>query len=271
VKRAFAEESVAEKVQLLGINSINIVRILVQSVYYFYSYFRVAVDIERPVDYVVPTGNFGDILAGYYAKRMGLPIGKLVIATNENDILTRFMESGEYKVADAVKPTVTPSMDIQVSSNFERYLFELAGRDDCKVKNWMQDLCKFGGFKVSAWELTMATSDFVAYRASEEECLDTIRLVAKSTKGDLVIDPHTAVGLHVAIKYKKSSDERNPIICLATAHPAKFPATVSKALAGSGVDAGNWISHPSLVELESRPRKVQKLESFALGSLFKYF
>ena len=135
----------------------------------------------------------------------------------------------------------------------------------------MHDLCKFGGFRVSAGELEMATSDFIAYRVSEGECLDTIRRVAEETKGDFVIDPHTAVGLHVAFKYKESVEVGNPIVCLATAHPAKFPTTVSKALAGSGVNASNWISHPSLVDLQSRPQRVQKLEKFALDSLFEHF
>lgn len=226
------------------------------------------------MDFVVPTGNFGNVLAGYYAKRMGLPVGNLVIATNENDILVRFMTDGVYSLAteEGVQPTITPSMDIQLSSNFERYLYELAGRNTLKVAGWMKRLAFRGNFSVSSKELEQAQNDFVAYMTTQSECLDTISKVAMVTRGDLVIDPHTAVGVHAAYHHRatRGPDAVSPIICLATAHPAKFPDAVSCGLAQAGIRSDHWLTHHKLRGLESLPRRVQDLPDFSISTLRSY-
>jgi threonine synthase len=266
VKQAFADKEVQSQFQLLGINSINIVRILVQTVYYFYSYLRLAKKIGDPVDYSVPTGNFGDILAGYYAKRMGLPLGQLVIAANCNDILPRFLATGTYSLNNVV-PTISPSMDIQISSNFERYLYELSGRNSDQVATWMHCLNTKGSFSVSSAELTQARRDFSGYVITQDGCLDTISQIAQRSKGMIVLDPHSAIGVSAA---SQARNHNVPIISLATAHPAKFPDAVSKALDGAGIKNSPWLSHPSLTALVGKDKNVGKLNAFKLKALLKY-
>jgi threonine synthase len=221
VKRLFNDASFRDQVSLTGVNSINWARILAQVVYYF----TAAVDVgapERPVSFTVPTGNFGDIFAGYVAKRMGLPIDRLVIATNSNDILARTLETGRYELRD-VMATASPSMDIQISSNFERLLFEAYDRDAAAIRALMADLAK-GGFVLSETALAAIRADFVAGRADEAETLAAIRETRERT--GFLPDPHTAVGLAVAKRFRHADE---PMLTLSTAHPAKFTEAVAAA------------------------------------------
>ncbi|HEY9213783.1 MAG TPA: threonine synthase, partial [Ancylobacter sp.] len=179
---------------------------------------------HRPVSFVVPTGNFGDVLAGYVAKRMGLPISKLTIATNVNDILVRTLATGRYEVT-GVEPSSSPSMDIQVSSNFERVLFETLERDAGALRGMMAALSQSGSFSPPNSALQAIRADFDAGRADEEQTLETIARVRRET--GYLLDPHTAVAVSVAERVP--SDPRVPQVVLATAHPAKFPDAVERA------------------------------------------
>jgi len=221
LKDMFNDLAFRDEVRLAGVNSINWARVLAQVVYYF----SAAVSLGAPgrgVSFTVPTGNFGDIFAGYIARQMGLPIDRLVIATNQNDILDRAMRSGQY-MTNGVKPSVSPSMDIQVSSNFERVLFDAYGRDGRAVAALMGEL-KTGGFKISQGALEMLRATFASGRCSEDETLATIARIYAAT-GE-VLCPHSAVGVKVAEEHMGDG----PMITLATAHPAKFPDAVEKAI-----------------------------------------
>jgi threonine synthase len=223
VKRQFNHHRFRDSVRLTGINSINWARIVAQVVYYF----TTAVALggpHRKVAFTVPTGNFGDIFAGYVAWRMGLPVDRLVIATNVNDILVRTLATGAYELRD-VHATTSPSMDIQVSSNFERLLFDAHGRDAGAVRAQMGSLAQSGRFLIDARALGEIRSIFSAGRADEEETAATIRTVRKET--GYLLDPHSAVG--VAVAEKETRDPALPMIVLATAHPAKFPDAVAAA------------------------------------------
>ncbi|MEZ5725055.1 MAG: threonine synthase [Paracoccaceae bacterium] len=222
LKDLFNDHAFRDEVGLAGVNSINWARVLAQVVYYFTS----AVSLGAPgreVDFTVPTGNFGDILAGLVAKRMGLPIGQLVIATNQNDILHRALTTGEYRIGQ-VAPSISPSMDIQVSSNFERALFWAYGSDAGAIRQIMDEL-KAGGFTISQGALQALHEDFISGRASEAETLDMIRLIRDET-GEILC-PHSAVGVKVAREHLRAG---TPMITLATAHPAKFPDAVEQAV-----------------------------------------
>ncbi|MGK0289856.1 MAG: threonine synthase [bacterium] len=223
VKDIFNDLEFKDEFSLGAVNSINWARILAQIVYYFYATFRFEEKYGKdvPLKFSVPSGNFGDIFAGYVAKQMGLPIEKLIIATNENDILARVLQTGEYKIA-GVHPTISPSMDIQISSNFERFLFDLFGRDGAVLRSKMDDLKTKGGFTLSPEELKKAQEHFSGVSANTEETLACIKEVAEQ---GMVLDPHTAVGV-VAAK-KETTDN---VICLATAHPAKFRDAVVEAI-----------------------------------------
>jgi threonine synthase len=227
VKALFNDIPFRDRVALAGVNSINWARILAQIVYYVTSALALGAPARR-VSFTVPTGNFGDIYAGYVAKRIGLPIGRLVIATNENDILDRAIRTGRYEVR-GVRPTASPSMDIQVSSNFERLLFEAGERDSAFVRGVTNALAQSGGFTIPEGPLERIRAAFDSGSTDEAETATTIGGVLAST-GELV-DPHTAVGLAVARKYL----DRAPMIALATAHPGKFPDAVRKA---SGSEPG---------------------------------
>jgi len=221
LKDMFNDFTFRDEVRLAGVNSINWARVLAQVVYYFSSAVSLGAP-DRQVSFTVPTGNFGDIFAGYIAKRMGLPIDRWVVATNQNDILHRCLSSGDYTTS-GVHPSISPSMDIQVSSNFERALFDAYGRDGTAVAQLMDEL-KSGGFKVSQGALHALRDQFDSGRASEDE---TLAMIAKAnaTTGELLC-PHSAIGVKVA------EDLRNPdvpMITLATAHPAKFPDAVEQA------------------------------------------
>ncbi|MBT9245468.1 threonine synthase [Gemmobacter fulvus] len=221
VKDMFNDFAFRDGVRLAGVNSINWARVLAQVVYYFSSAVSLGAP-HRAVSFTVPTGNFGDIFAGYIARKMGLPIDTLVIATNQNDILDRAMTSGAY-VMDGVKPSISPSMDIQVSSNFERALFDAYGRDGAAISALMAEL-KSGGFTISQGAVQMLRDTFASGRCSEEETLATIRAQFAAT-GEILC-PHGAVGVKVAEEHLGAA----PMITLATAHPAKFPDAVERAM-----------------------------------------
>lgn len=220
LKDMFNDFDFREGVKLAGVNSINWARVLAQVVYFFSSAVALGAP-HREVSFTVPTGNFGDIFAGYIAKKMGLPIRELVIATNQNDILHRTLQTGAYTKAETIASS-SPSMDIQVSSNFERALFDMYGRDGNAVAQLMEEL-KSGSFKISQGPLENLRETFTSGRASEEECEATIKEMAQST-GE-VLCPHTAV----AVKVAKEHLGVVPMITLSTAHPAKFPDAVEAA------------------------------------------
>ncbi|BCH26138.1 threonine synthase [Mesorhizobium sp. L-8-3] len=222
VKDMFNDHGFRDHVALAGVNSINWARIMAQIVYYFSSALSLGAP-DRAVSFTVPTGNFGDIFAGYAARRMGLPVERLVIATNDNDILARTLASGSYETRGVVA-TTSPSMDIQVSSNFERLLFEASGRDAATVRRYMAGLKQSGAFTLDAPVLAAIRNEFAAGRASVEETAAAIRGTLDGT--GYLLDPHTATGVHVARSHGGSA---TPMVVLATAHPAKFPAAVEAA------------------------------------------
>ncbi len=223
VKGLFNHHTFRDAVALSGVNSINWARVVAQVVYYFTSAVALGAP-AREVDFTVPTGNFGDIFAGYVAKRMGLPIRMLRIAANVNDILPRTLKTGIYEVRE-VHATASPSMDIQVSSNFERLLFEAGGRDAGSVRRLMDQLKQSGRFVLPGAMLAKIREEFDAGRADENETSAAIRAAWREI-GDLV-DPHTAVAL--AVTDRDNSDSRVPNIVLSTAHAAKFPDAVEAA------------------------------------------
>ena len=214
----FADKDFCTSINMSGVNSINWARIIVQVVYYFFSYFKVSHNLEK-INFSVPTGNFGNIYAGYIAKKMGLPINKLIVAANSNDILKRVIKTGIYKPLK-VEHTVSPSMDIQVASNFERLIFDICSNNSKKVIKLMNDLNKLGEFKLEEEDLVKINETFCAESLSEEETKLIIKKMYKD-QGKLV-DPHTAVAIGVV---DKVSLEGNVII-LATAHPSKFSDVV---------------------------------------------
>jgi len=219
VKDMFNDNEFREKINMSGVNSINWARIICQIVYYFYAAFKIG---KQSISFSVPTGNFGDIYAGYMAKKMGLPIDKLIVATNENDILQRVINTGEYK-PDEVKPSLSPSMDIQVSSNFERLLFNILNGDDKKVSALMNDLKTKGFFKLDQQSLKIIKKDFCAEKINDEETLAIIKNLNIESK--FILDPHTATAVGAAKKISNLSET----IILGTAHPYKFLETVKKA------------------------------------------
>lgn len=221
VKAMFNDQPFRDRVGLSGVNSINWARIMAQIVYYFSSAITFGAP-DRPVSFTVPTGNFGDIFAGYAAKQMGLPIDRLVIATNDNDILARTLETGRYETRGVVE-TTSPSMDIQVSSNFERLLFEASNRDSGSITTAMEGLKQSGAFTIDSATLDRIRADFSAGRSRMDETAGIIRTLLAET--GYLADPHTATGIKVARENPQSS----PMIILATAHPAKFPAAVEAA------------------------------------------
>lgn len=242
VKAMFNDIDFRDRLKISGVNSINWARIMAQVVYYFTAAISLG-SPDRKVSFTVPTGNFGDIFAGYVAKKMGLPIDRLVIATNENDILARTLKTGRYEMR-GVSATTSPSMDIQISSNFERLLFEAYDRDDSAIRAAMESLRQSGGFEIKPDALKAIRKEFRAGRASEKQVASTIRDTLAET--GYLLDPHTAVGVFVAQKFEKPS---SPMVTLATAHPAKFPAAVKSA---SGIDPAlpAWLA--DLMDREER-------------------
>jgi threonine synthase len=227
VKELFSDLDFKARYKLGAVNSINWARILAQIVYYFYIYFKVTGDAfeGKKVRFAVPTGNFGNILAGYYAKMMGLPIDKLILATNENNILYRLVQNGDYSIENVVE-TYSPSMDIQLSSNLERYLYYLFEENPDILNKKMDELKREKRIIFSENQIKQIQKDFISAYTTNNETLTTIRDFYKET--GYILDPHTACGIN-AIKVC-SGDKYVTDICLATAHPAKFPEAVSKAI-----------------------------------------
>ena len=221
LKGAFNDLAFRDEVSLSAVNSINWARVVAQVVYYITAALAVGAP-DRKVSFAVPTGNFGCVFAGYGAVQMGLPVEKLIVATNRNDILYRFFQTGAYRAEDVVA-TQSPSMDIQVASNFERLLFDLAGRDGAIVRQQMAAVSEQGGFEVSPEALQQAREMFLSHRVDEAATTATIGEVFREY--GIAIDPHTAVGLRAARELMPNG----PVISLATAHPAKFPDAVEKA------------------------------------------
>ncbi|MES0864673.1 threonine synthase [Ruegeria sp. SCPT10] len=252
LKDMFNDFDFRDEVKLAGVNSINFARVLAQIVYYF----SAAVSLGAPhrkVSFTVPTGNFGDIFAGYLAKRMGLPIHRLVVATNQNDILHRCLSGEGYFKGDTI-PSISPSMDIQVSSNFERALYYAYGEDGSAVAQLMDEL-KAGGFNVSQGAMEALRESFDSGRVSEDETLETIKHTL-AHNAELVC-PHSAIGIKVAEDHRAADV---PMITLATAHPAKFPAAVEKA-------SGEHPPLPSrMSDLYERPERVTRIAN-DLGAL----
>ena len=261
VKAMFNHHAFRDQVRLSGVNSINWARIVAQAVYYFTAAVALGAP-HRKVAFTVPTGNFGDVYAGYVASKMGLPIDRLVVATNVNDILARTFATGTYDIREVVA-TTSPSMDIQVSSNFERLLFDAYGRDAHAVRGLMGSLAQSRRFSVSAPALKALRTLFSAERAEEQEVAATIRTWMR--EAEYCADPHTAVALAVA--EKETRDPSVPMVVLSTAHPAKFPDAVKAAC---GVDPGlpDWLS--DLPKREERitvlPNDQHQVERFVLSA-----
>ena len=246
LKDMFNDFTFRDEVRLAGVNSINFARVLAQVVYYFTAAVALGAP-HRKVSFTVPTGNFGDVFAGYLAKKMGLPIERLVVATNQNDILHRALSSGEY-ATHGVTPTISPSMDIQVSSNFERALFDAYGRDGAAVAQLMDEL-KQGGFHISQGALQALRGDFASGRAGEDQTAAMIAR-ARAEMGELLC-PHSAVGVHVAQDFLGAT----PMVTLATAHPAKFPDAVEAA-------TGLRPALPArMADLFERPERMTRVEN----------
>jgi threonine synthase len=247
VKGLFNHHAFRDQVRLSGVNSINWARIVAQAVYYFTAAAALGTP-HRKVAFTVPTGNFGDVFAGYVAERMGLPIDRLVVATNVNDILVRTLATGTYELRDVVA-TSSPSMDIQVSSNFERLLFEAYGRDDKAVRALMASLAQSRSFSISSPALAEIRTVFSANRADEQEVSACIRTVLRET--GRFVDPHTAVG--IAVAEKETRDPLIPIIVLGTAHASKFPDAV-EAACGVRPALPDW-----LADLNGRKERVTSM------------
>ncbi|WP_424767571.1 threonine synthase [Paenibacillus sp. sgz302251] len=216
IKDLFADLDFKATNHLAAINSINFVRIMAQTVYYFYAYLQITKQTgAKQVNFSVPTGNFGDIFAGYLAKRMGLPVGKLILATNENNILERFILEGVYKPG-GFRSTYSPSMDIQVASNFERYLYYVLDEDAAQIRKLMDQFKAEGQIVISGEALSRVQAEFGAHGVQGQECLDTIK---KYKAAGYLLDPHSACGVAAADKYENGQEIT---VSLATAHPAKF-------------------------------------------------
>ena len=255
VKDMFNENDFREKINMSGVNSINWARIICQIVYYFYSVFKIN---KKNISFSVPTGNFGDAYAGYMAKKMGLPIDKLIIATNENNILQRVINTGEYKPG-IVKPSLSPSMDIQISSNFERLLFDILGEDDKKVALLMNNLKTKGFFKLDQEAVKIIKKDFCAEKINDKEVLDIIKNFNLESK--FILDPHTATAFGAVKKIKNLSET----IILGTAHPYKFLETVKKA---TGIEVTPPPQLSNIVDKEERfdilDNNISKIKSYIL-------
>lgn len=230
MKTVFEDREFAAEVGLSAVNSINLARILAQCVYYLYAFFRLLADVSEKTTFVVPTGNFGNVLAGWLVQRMGVPLKGFRVATNQNDILHRLFKSGTYELED-VAPSVAPSMDIQVASNFERFIYYAEGRDQAKVRDIIQTFKSTGKYVFEDFD----PDTFSSSRTDDDGIAQIIREVYE--KYDYVVDPHTACGF--------TDIGKEPEIILSTAHPAKFPDTILHAV---GVDS----THPTLEALKSK-------------------
>ncbi len=219
VKQMFSDLDFSKSINMSGVNSINWARIIAQAVYYFYVYFKL--DIDKPISFSVPTGNFGDVFAGYLAKQMGLPIDKLIVATNENDIMHRAISNGDY-VSKKVKETSSPSMDIQLASNFERLIYYVNNSNSEITSNIMKKVNN-NEYRIEKSNLNIIQKDFVSESCDEDETLEIIK--ENYEKNSVILDPHTAVGVGAANKLNL-----NDCVVLSTAHPCKFPAATDNAI-----------------------------------------
>jgi threonine synthase len=265
VKSLFADEKFRNDVNLSAVNSINWVRIMAQIVYYAVAAVALGAG-QRPVSFAVPTGNFGNVYAGWVARRMGVPIKNLVVASNRNDILTRFFETGEMKI-EGVVPSLSPSMDIQISSNFERYLCDLMGRDYQSLAKLMEGFKTQKSFRLSGSLMEKARNDFHSYRCTDIQTLEMMKQCHKAT--GIVIDPHTAVGFHAA-QQEMERDPVTPMVMMACAHPAKFPDAVRQA---TGIDP---VMPPSLAAVRNKaehlivlPRDTDRVQKYIRQSVNK--
>ena len=222
VKAMFADKSFANEIKMSGVNSINWARIIAQSVYYFYSYCLIE-DNKKPINFSVPTGNFGDVYAGYLAKKIGLPVNKFIVATNQNDILHRAISNGRYNV-EKVTETISPSMDIQIASNFERLIYDLNNHNDKKTIKVMKEIKENGKYLISEENLNKINNHFLSSSINENEVLNIIKNIYEEF--DMILDPHTAIGYGAFDKVKLEGNN----IVLATAHPCKFPDAIKKAI-----------------------------------------
>ncbi len=222
VKSMFSDKNFSNQINMSGVNSINWARIIAQSVYYFYSYFLVKHE-DKPTNFSVPTGNFGDVYAGYLAKKLGLPINKLIVATNQNDILHRAISKGTYK-AEKVSETISPSMDIQIASNFERLIFDINNEDDVQTSEDMKNIKEIGNYVLDSKKLNKINENFLSVRMNEKETLEIISSVYKQF--NVVLDPHTAIGYGAFDKHNLIGNN----IVLGTAHPSKFPDAIIRAI-----------------------------------------
>ena len=222
VKSMFVDHQFSSSINMSAVNSINWARIIAQTVYYFFSYFQV-VELNEKINFSVPTGNFGDVYAGYLSKKMGLPIGKLLVATNQNDILHRAISKGRYETHSVVE-TLSPSMDIQVASNFERLIYDINNHNTDKTNNIMQGIKNEKKYLIEEKELKKIKKDFISESVSEQELLTCIKKVYEKYK--IIIDPHTAVGLGALEKVNLTGKK----IVLSTAHPCKFPEAINKSI-----------------------------------------
>jgi threonine synthase len=249
VKRLFNDPAQRAAHQLTAVNSINWARIMAQVVYYFYAGLKAGA-LDQPVNFVVPTGNFGNVYAGYVAKRLGLPVNKLVIATNSNDSLIHFINDGVMQPG-LVSPTLSPSMDIQIASNAERYLFELLGRDGEAVNKAMQGLKTEKKVQIPSQVKSAISADFMAFSVDDAGTEATMKALWDEKR--LLVDPHTAVGLHIARQLKDTLE--GPVIALACAHPAKFPETVQRV---TGQQAP---LPPALADLYQRRERMKVMDN----------
>ncbi len=256
VKAMFGDVRFRSECRLTAVNSINWARIAAQSVYYMTAAVALGAP-HRPVAFSVPTGNFGNVFAGYAARRMGLPVDQFVIATNRNDILARFLETGAMTIGD-VTPTISPSMDIQVSSNFERLLYDFVRRDGAAVRRAMERFRQSGQMTVAAVTMSRIRSLFAADRCDDDETRETIGEVFR--RADVLLDPHAAVGYRVGRARRRSPDI--PLIALATAHPAKFPDAVAEAAGTRPALPARLAAVMDLPErIETRPNDVAEIKA----------
>jgi threonine synthase len=251
VKKVNADAAFKERHRIGAVNSINWARVAAQVVYYFKGYFAATRSDNEQVSFAVPSGNFGNVYAGYVARCMGLPIRRLIVAANENDVLDEFFRTGRYRVRKKAKKTSSPSMDISKASNFERYVYDLVGRDGARVKDLWRRLDAEGEFDLanSPYWPRVPQSGFVSGKSTHADRLATIRSLYK--KYELMIDPHTADGVKVGLSYREPGV---PLLCLETALPVKFAETIREAL-------GREPERPAeFIGLEERPQRVTLIE-----------
>ena len=258
VKSMFNDEKFSKEINMSGVNSINWARIIAQTVYYFYAYFKVGKD--QPLSFCVPTGNFGDIYAGYLAKKLGLPIDQLIVATNKNDILHRAISGGDY-TQKKVEETNTPSMDIQIASNFERLLYDIKDCNSEVTKDVMSKI-RNNTYKIDKSDLDKIKNNFTSEMLDEKETIEMIKII--NDEYQIVIDPHTAVGVGAA---KKLGLEKNCVV-LSTAHPCKFPQAIEDAISKTEnlPDSLKYVNERK-EKFEVLPNDIEKIKDYIINSV----